>query len=258
MVVRPGRVEVLGCPLDVLDLAGTVERCLDLIEGADGPARQVSINAAKLIQYAEDERLRRFVRDSDVVSADGQSVVWASGLLGRRLPERVPGIDLMQKLLAAAAERGLSVYLLGARPRVLHRALDRIRERYPGLHVVGVRNGYFEPREEGEIADEIREAAPDLLFVAMSSPHKELWLNRYLARTGARFAMGVGGAIDVLAGERTRAPRWMQRLGLEWAFRLAQEPVRMWRRYLVGNAKFTWLLARELWRRRRRSQLPAW
>jgi N-acetylglucosaminyldiphosphoundecaprenol N-acetyl-beta-D-mannosaminyltransferase len=258
MAIGPGRVDVLGCPLDALDLGATVERCLDLIEHANRPARQVSINAAKLVECAEDEQLRSFVHQSNVISADGQSVVWASRLLGHGLPERVPGIDLMHELLAVAAERSLSIYLLGAREEVLNRALDRIGERYPGLRVAGARNGYFEPWQEPEIAEEIREAGPDLLFLAMNSPFKELWLDRYLERTGVRFAMGVGGAIDVLAGERARAPQWLQRLGLEWAFRLAQEPSRMWRRYLVGNAKFVWLLARELWGRRGRSQVLAW
>jgi N-acetylglucosaminyldiphosphoundecaprenol N-acetyl-beta-D-mannosaminyltransferase len=160
----------------------------------------------------------------------------------------------MHELLAAAAERDLSVYLLGARQGALDRAVERIRGQYPGLRVVGARDGYFEPREAAAVADQVREASPDLLFVAMSSPFKELWLDRYLERTGARFAMGVGGAIDILAGERARAPGWLQRLGLEWAFRLAQEPRRMWRRYLLGNAKFAWLVARELMRRGRRSE----
>jgi N-acetylglucosaminyldiphosphoundecaprenol N-acetyl-beta-D-mannosaminyltransferase len=248
-----GRIDLLGCPLDALDLRGTVARCLELIDRAEGQSRQVSINAAKLVDCAADERLGRFVRQSDVVSADGQSVVWASRLLGEPVPERVAGIDLMDELLAAAAERDLSVYLLGAREHLLQRALRRLRERYPRLRVVGARNGYFEPGEGAAVADKIHEAGPDLLFVAMSSPAKELWLDRHLERTGARFAMGVGGAIDVLAGERMRAPSWLQRLGLEWVFRLAQEPRRMWRRYLLGNAKFVWLVARELIRRRRRS-----
>ncbi len=257
MAAGHGRVDVLGCPVDALGLQATVDRCLELIQHADRPARQVSVNAAKLVESEKDERLRRFIHDSDIVSADGQSVVWASRLLGQRLPERVPGIDLMHELLAAAADRGLSVYLLGAREEVLHRALSRIRDSYPELRVAGARDGYFEPEEEGEIANQIRQAGPDLLFVAMSSPLKERWLDRNLERTGVRFAMGVGGAIDVVAGERARAPRWMQRMGLEWAFRLAQEPRRMLSRYAVGNAKFAWLLVRELLGRRRGAEASA-
>jgi N-acetylglucosaminyldiphosphoundecaprenol N-acetyl-beta-D-mannosaminyltransferase len=257
MAARGGRAEVLECPLDVLDMRATVDRCMALAESADGPSRQVSINAAKVVECHENRSMRRFVRDSDVVSADGQSVVWAARLLGHRIPERVPGIDLMQELLAGAAERGFTVYLLGAREDTLHRALQSFEERYPGLRIAGARNGYFEPREEAEIAARIREANPDVLFVAMPSPYKEQFLDRHLERIGVRFAMGVGGAIDVLAGERARAPRWMQRLGLEWLFRLAQEPSRMWRRYLVRNLKFVCLVARELVRPRGRSQARA-
>jgi N-acetylglucosaminyldiphosphoundecaprenol N-acetyl-beta-D-mannosaminyltransferase len=171
--------------------------------------------------------------------------------LGPRLPERVAGIDLMNELLAAAADRGLSVYLLGSRQDVLDRALGHIRELYPDLRIAGSRNGYYAPADEEAVVREIREEAPDLIFVAMDSPRKEEWLDRHLQETGARFGMGVGGAIDILAGERKRAPRWMQRLGIEWLFRLAQDPRRMWRRYLVGNLRFAGLVGKELILRRR-------
>jgi N-acetylglucosaminyldiphosphoundecaprenol N-acetyl-beta-D-mannosaminyltransferase len=247
-----GRVEVLGCQIDALDMPTTVDRCLQLIDEGHRPARQVSINASKIVQCAHDEGIAEFVRRSDVVSADGQAVVWAARLLGQRVPERVAGIDLMGRLLAAAADRQLSVYILGAREEVLDRALERMRELHPGLRIAGAHNGYFEPAEEAQVVRDIRKARADLLFVAMDSPRKEQWLDQHLGETGVRFAMGVGGAVDVLADERRRAPRWMQRLGIEWLFRLLQDPARMWHRYLVGNAQFTWLFVRELvrgWRR---------
>jgi N-acetylglucosaminyldiphosphoundecaprenol N-acetyl-beta-D-mannosaminyltransferase len=251
------RVELLGSPLDALDMPATVDRCLDLIENAERPARQVSLNAAKVVESARDDRMRRFIRESDVVSADGQSVVWAARLLGRPVPERVAGIDLMHELLGEAAKRGLTVYLLGAREEVLRTASGRLLAMYPGLRLAGATNGYFEAGTEQAVADEIRDSGAHLLFVAMSSPMKERWLDSYLEQTGVRFGMGVGGALDVLAGERERAPRWAQRVGLEWAFRMAQEPTRMWRRYLVGNARFLWLVARELIRRGRSSEVSA-
>lgn len=208
--------------------------------------RQVSVNAAKVVQCSADRALAASVVNADIASADGQAIVWAARLLGRPLPERVAGIDLMDELLAAAQDRGLAVYFLGARQRVLDRALSAIRARYPGLRIAGARNGYFDPADDRRIAEEIGESRADMLFVAMSSPRKEVWVDRYAAIAGVRFAMGVGGALDVLAGERTRAPVWAQRLGLEWLFRMAQEPGRMWRRYLVGNARFAWLLARTM------------
>jgi N-acetylglucosaminyldiphosphoundecaprenol N-acetyl-beta-D-mannosaminyltransferase len=244
------RVDVGGCPIDALDMRTTVERCIELIEDRSAH-RQVSVNAAKVVECTKNERLARFVRESEIVSADGQSVVWASRLLGTPLPERVPGIDLMHELLGEAERRGYGIYVLGAREEVLGRALVRMRDLYPGLRIAGSHHGYFGAEDEPGLAAAIRGAAPDLLFVAMSSPRKEEWLDRNLGDLGVRFAMGVGGAIDVLAGERGRAPAWMQRAGLEWLYRMLQEPQRMWRRYLVGNLRFTRLVASQRFARLR-------
>ena len=159
--------------------------------------------------------MQAMVDACDITSADGQSVVWASRVLGHPLPERVAGIDLMHELLALSARRGWPVYFLGARQDVLERAVAELGRRYPGLVVSGYRNGYFSKEEEEEVARQVRAAAPKLLFIAMSSPRKEHWLSRYARDTGVSFAMGVGGAVDVVAGVTRRAPRWMQRLGLE-------------------------------------------
>jgi N-acetylglucosaminyldiphosphoundecaprenol N-acetyl-beta-D-mannosaminyltransferase len=242
---RPtNRADVLGCPIDRVDIDEAVDRCRELIEEGR-TARQVSINAAKLVAIREDDQLRDEVLECDLVTADGQSVVWASRLLGDALPERVAGIDLMQRLLALAEERGYRVFFLGATRRVLARALATIRSRHPGLHVVGSRDGYFRPYEEQAMREEIRAAAPDILFVAMSSPRKEHWVAA-ADELGVGFAMGVGGSLDVLAGGVRRAPRIVQRLGLEWLFRLAQEPRRLARRYVTTNTRFLLLLIREV------------
>jgi N-acetylglucosaminyldiphosphoundecaprenol N-acetyl-beta-D-mannosaminyltransferase len=152
--------------------------------------------------------------------------------------------------MAEAERRQLSIYVLGARQEVLERALGRIRELHPQLRVAGSRNGYFDATELPGIVAAIKEAAPDLLFVAMPSPMKERWLDLHLEETGVAFGMGVGGSIDVLAGEHRRAPVWMQRCGAEWLFRLMQDPRRMWRRYLVGNLRFGWIVIRALPRAR--------
>jgi N-acetylglucosaminyldiphosphoundecaprenol N-acetyl-beta-D-mannosaminyltransferase len=175
--------------------------------------------------------------------------VWASRVLRDRLPERVAGIDLMYELLALAERRGFGVYFLGARRDVLDRALLRIRTSHPELRVTGSRDGYFDDAQTEDICDAIRASAPDVVFVAMSSPRKEYFLGEHGPRLGASFVMGVGGAIDVVAGVTRRAPLAWQRLGLEWLYRLLQEPQRMFRRYAVTNARFAWLLARELLRR---------
>jgi N-acetylglucosaminyldiphosphoundecaprenol N-acetyl-beta-D-mannosaminyltransferase len=162
----------------------------------------------------------------------------------------VTGIDLMDAVLERASERGYGVYVLGARSEVLGRALAALRKRFPDLRLVGARHGYFKGHEEAAIVEDIREAAPDVLFVALETPAKELFLARHRDRLQVPFVMGVGGAVDILGGVRRRAPRWLQRLGLEWAFRLAQDPRRLAGRYVVGNTRFTWLVVRELVRRR--------
>jgi N-acetylglucosaminyldiphosphoundecaprenol N-acetyl-beta-D-mannosaminyltransferase len=193
---------------------------------------------------ADDPELREIVAKCEIVNADGQAVVWASRLLGDPLPSRVAGIDLMGELLGLAAARGYRVYILGARQEVLERAVERIRERHPHLNVAGFRDGYFTPEQDAEVAAAIAACRPDLLFVAMPSPRKELFLGLYGAQTGAHLLMGVGGSIDVIAGATRRAPRLMQIVGLEWLFRLLQEPRRMFGRYARTNGRFMWLVAR--------------
>jgi N-acetylglucosaminyldiphosphoundecaprenol N-acetyl-beta-D-mannosaminyltransferase len=247
--IRRERVDFLGCPIDALDMEATLSRCMELVEQRERPVRQVSVNAAKVVQWADDRRLREFIRESDVISADGQSVVWAARLLGQPLPARVAGIDLMAGLIGEAERRGLGIYVLGARQEVLERALERLRETHPKLRIAGSMHGYFEAGEVPDVIAGIRAASPDMLFIAMPSPAKEHWLETHLEETGVPFGMGVGGSIDVLAGEYRRAPTWVQRLGAEWLFRLSQDPRRMWRRYLVGNFKFGVIVARGMLRR---------
>jgi N-acetylglucosaminyldiphosphoundecaprenol N-acetyl-beta-D-mannosaminyltransferase len=238
-------VEVLGNAIDALDMDETVARCLELV-GVPGTSVQVSVNAAKLVSCDRDPAMASFVREADLVNADGQSVVWAARLLGRPLPCRVAGIDLMHHLLAAAEENELVIFVLGARPETLERALEAIRMTHPRLRIAGAQHGYYAFNEEPAVVEGIAASGADLLFVAMSSPRKEEFLGRNRESLGVRFAMGVGGAVDVLAGETRRAYIWMQRAGLEWLYRCAQEPRRMWRRYLVGNTRFVLLVIRAL------------
>ncbi len=235
----PGRdrVEVLGCEIDRVDMRAALERCAWHIEN-DVLGQHMAVNAAKLVSVQSDARLRAVVNGCELVTADGQAVVWASRLLGDPLPTRVAGIDLMHELLALAAARGYRVYILGARPEVLERAVARLRDAHPGLVLAGRRDGYFSPEEDAAVAAEIRSSRPDILFVAISSPRKEFFLGEHGRAIGASFIMGVGGAIDVAAGVTRRAPRWMQRTGLEWLYRLGQEPRRLFRRYAVTNGQF--------------------
>jgi len=249
----PGdRAEVLGCAIDRLDMAATVSRCERIVErGSFG--QQVSINAAKLVTMREDPELRAAVESCELISADGQSVVWASRLLADPLPERVAGIDLMHELIALAERRDYGIYILGARQEVLETAVERLRERHPALRVAGFRDGYFGEEESDRIVEEIAASGAQMLFVAISSPRKERWLGTHGPRLGVPFVMGVGGSIDVVAGITRRAPPSWQRLGLEWLYRLLQEPRRMLSRYLGSNFRFGLLLAGGITRRLLRS-----
>jgi N-acetylglucosaminyldiphosphoundecaprenol N-acetyl-beta-D-mannosaminyltransferase len=245
------RVVVLGCAIDRTDMAQTVE-AVDTVIAERGFARHVSINAAKLVAMHDDDELRGILSRCELASADGQPVVWASRLLGEPLPERVAGIDLMQELLALAERRGYRVYFLGTKPDVLARAVSRLRERHPDLRVAGVHDGYFPAEDNDLVAAQVAATRPDMVFLALPSPRKEYWLNHHGPHLGAAFVMGVGGSLDVIAGDVRRAPVVLQRLGLEWMFRLAQEPRRLLRRYLVTNTRFVVYLGRELVARGRR------
>lgn len=240
---------LLGLPIDALTMAQAMDRCRTAIQCREYLSVGV-VNAAKVMAMRRDVQLREAMTDCEMVLADGQSVVWASRILRVPLPERVAGIDLFLELLAEAAHRGYRVYFLGARRDVLTRMLEEINRRFPGLQVAGARDGYFTPDEESSIAEEIRRSAADLLFIGISSPKKELFVQRWGKMTGAHVVHGVGGSFDVLAGLNKRAPLWWQRSGLEWLYRALQEPLRLGPRYLKTNFAFIALVTREYLRRR--------
>jgi N-acetylglucosaminyldiphosphoundecaprenol N-acetyl-beta-D-mannosaminyltransferase len=240
--------DVLGVPIHAASRSEVVDACDRTI--ASGEFLLVGVvNVAKLVRM-KDEVLRSSVTDADLVVADGMGVVWASRLLQSPLPERVAGIDLFLDLLALAAQRDYSVYLFGAKQDVLDECTRRVREQNPGLVIAGSRNGYFDDSETGTIAEDIRASGADILFVGIPSPHKEVFLARYGRQLGVNVCHGVGGSFDVVAAKVKRAPALWQRFGLEWLYRLIQEPRRMWKRYLVTNSVFAWKLTVELFRRR--------
>jgi N-acetylglucosaminyldiphosphoundecaprenol N-acetyl-beta-D-mannosaminyltransferase len=242
------RVTLFGVPVDNLTLAETVDRVEEMIQC--GPTHQhVVVNVDKIVKLQRDPALREAILGCDLINADGQPVVWASRLLGRPLKERVTGVDLFDALIDRCRVRGFRPYLLGARQEVVEKVAAILK---PRVQLAGWRNGYWTQEEEAAVVASIRQTRPDILFVAMSSPKKELFLKRWKGELQVPFVMGVGGTFDVVAGLVGRAPGWMQRCGLEWLYRLGQEPRRMWRRYLVDDMAFFGLLAREWWAMRRR------
>ena len=247
-VVSPaptGRQVLFGLGMDPVTLDEAVGRCRAALD-EDRRMLVGVVNAAKVVHLRSDTMLRDSLLECDLLLADGMSVVWASRILRRPLPERVAGIDLFEALLDLAHRENRSVYLLGAKAEVLERMVAVIHGRWPGLVVAGCRDGYFTDEEAAAVAADIRSTRPDMLFLGITSPKKEIFLATHGASLGVPVLHGVGGSFDVLSGVTRRAPERWRRLGMEWAFRLVQEPRRLWRRYLVTNSAFIALVARDL------------
>ena len=235
------RINILNCPVDVLTMKETLE-IIDNSITSRIPVQHVVVNAAKIVTMQKDKELAQAIANNDIINADGQAVIWASRILKKPLEERVTGIDLMQNLVQLSHERGYKIFLLGAKEEIVQKIASQYRQQYGDHIIAGYRNGYFDSNEEEEVIKQISKSNADILFVAISSPKKELFLNRYNKALNVPFIMGVGGSFDVISGKVTRAPLWMQRYGLEWFYRLIQEPRRMWRRYFYTNTLFIWLV----------------
>ncbi|MFH1378731.1 MAG: WecB/TagA/CpsF family glycosyltransferase [bacterium] len=237
------RIEILGCPVDNLTMQETIET-IDGFISAKKPHQHVVINAAKLVAMQEDAELRSIISRCDIINADGMPIVWISRLFGNPLKARVTGIDLMIELIKHASHKQYRVYFLGAREHIVSHIVLLFKQKYPQLIVAGYRNGYWEEREEGDVIAQIKNVHADILFLAINSPKKEKFLSKYLAELNVPFVMGVGGSFDVVAGYTKRAPKFLQNIGLEWLWRLTQEPGRMWKRYLITNTRFILIIIR--------------
>ena len=249
--VKPGaieRIEIMGCTIDNLTMAETLERIESFIDSGT-PHQHVVVNVDKLVKAAKDPDLRRIINECALINVDGMPVVWASRLLGTPLKERVAGVDLFEALIKRSAEKGWRVFFLGAREEVTSGVKNLYEKQYPALKVAGYRNGYWKSAEEPAVVKLITDSRPDLLFVAISSPMKEQFLGKYQAEMKIPFAMGVGGSFDVVVGKVSRAPVWMQRSGLEWFYRFLQEPRKMFKRYFIDDMAFFGLLLKAFFKR---------
>ncbi len=240
------RIRFLGCPLDRMTRRELLAEVAEAIRFRKTPRVIQFVNANKVAMLRRDPSLRPIMERADYVLTDGQPMLPMAAMLGHRIPERIDGIGLMQSLLELAEAEGFSVYLLGARQPVLEACVEEIRRRHPRLDIRGFRNGYFTDDEAPAVVGEVRRLRPDILFLGMGSPQKERLADRWKHLFGATVIQGVGGSFDVLAGMVKRAPLWVQRAGLEWLFRVAQEPRRMFWRYTVTNGLCLWLFLKAL------------
>ena len=232
------RYPILNTYVNALSMDETVDYIKKVIARRNPPVQHVVINALKVNLMEEDPKLREIVNSCPLINADGSSILWAAKKLGVPIKERVTGIDLFQRLVKEAAENGYKIYLFGAKEEVVTKVRDIFQKEYPTLEIAGYRNGYFTPEEEPQIVADMAASGADMMFVAFSSPKKEYWVNKYLNQLNIPFVMGVGGSFDVVAGVTKRAPEFWQKIGMEWFYRFIQEPRRLWKRYVVGNAVF--------------------
>lgn len=225
-------VRLFSVPVCRLGMDDTVQYIADSIRSGGKPHQVITANPIMLMAALDDAGYMSVMKQAELIVPDGTGAVWAARYVGKPVAERVAGFDLLHRLLARASVEGWRVYVLGASSETVNEAYSRLRSQYPSVAFVGCRDGYFGAGEDARVIEEIKEAAPDLLFVARSADKQEPWIARYKSELGVPVMMGVGGSFDVIAGKLKRAPGWVQRLRLEWLYRLLQEPWR-YKRMLV-------------------------
>lgn len=231
------RITILDTVIDVLDEKETINLAEKYINEKE-PLHLMGVNADKINSLNTNHRLKEIINGCGIINADGASVVLASRFLKKPLPERVAGIDLMQKLVDVSEKKGYSIYLLGAKQQVVEKTAQVLKGKRKYLNILGIHNGYFKQQDWKEISEELKKLCPDIVFIGITSPLKE-YLIEYLQNDGNKSVfMGVGGSFDVISGNIPRAPLWMQKTNLEWLFRVMQEPRRLFKRYFVGNVTF--------------------
>lgn len=248
-LVAGHRRTFLDAPMHTLDMLETLGLAWQAMK-TQQPLHHTVVNVAKLVTMHSNAELARDVSEADLINIDGAGVVWGARLFGISVPERVAGVDIMQRLFRLCAENGFRPYLLGAEPAVLEAVQRRLLKDHPTLEIAGSRDGYFTAAQEEQVVLDINASGADCLFVAMPSPRKERFLYKYRLVLKPYFIMGVGGSFDVYGGKVKRAPVWVQKIGMEWLYRVSQEPRRLWRRYWDTNREYVRLLWSAFWTRR--------
>ncbi len=231
------RIEILNIPIACISIEGGLDEIERLSQQAE-PGLVTYVNAHSLNLASRDPEYRRLLRERYLVFKDGVGVGIAARMLGKRFPKNITFTDFSPHILALAAKNHWRVFFLGCAPGVPELAAERLMREIEGLNVVGARDGFTPCHSPEKVVAEIRAARTDLIIAAMGNPVQEKWLAEHILATGARIAVAVGGYLDFAAGNRTRAPEWCTRVGLEWLHRLTHEPTRLWRRYVIGNPEF--------------------
>lgn len=237
IVSGPDRVEILGIGVDPVTMPEALSRIESFIERGI-PKIVVTADASGIVAAQSDQQFRNILEKADLVTPDSIGVVWASRKVGAPIVERVSGVDLVEELCKLSAAKNYSLYFLGAAPGVAEKAAEASRLKYPGVNIVGTHDGYFSLADENSVVAQIRNLKPDVLFVAMGIPKQEKFIARYLYEIAATVSIGVGGSFDVLSGMVKRAPTFVQRMRVEWLWRLIMNPNK-WRK-VMALPKFWW------------------
>lgn len=247
-MIHVEKTSILNCSIAKVSMSDTIS----LVESYVGAGRLhlgCGVNADQIVKINKCPKFKKTIHDADIVFADGMSVYFASKLLRRPLPARIGAIDLFEALLPVAVKKQYKIFLLGTKEEILIKAVDYYHNTYPRLIIAGYHHGYWSDQEEDALVCRIIECSPDFLFLGISSPKKEKFIQKYRKKLhSVSFALGVGGTFDIHAGVYSRAPIWMQNICLEWFWRLIQEPKRMFLRYTLNNLKFTHLLLKGILR----------
>lgn len=235
------RVDFLGLKLDNLDLDESVQRIEKFIEERR-PRQVFTPNAALTVWSHQNPYLKEVYLRTDLITADGIGVFMGSRFLGRPVKANVPAVSMFFKFLPIALQKGYRMYFLGARPEVVVKAVENVKKEYPGINIVGYHHGHYPASDEPKVMEDIISSRPDIVFVAMSTPQKEKFIDTYKEKLNVPVMVGVGGTFDIAAGVTKLAPVWIRKGGLEWLYRLIQEPRRLWRRYAETHPAFVYLL----------------
>lgn len=239
----PFRIEILGAPVDCVDMSAAVDYVERQILTGTRPETVIAVNPEKVIKAQTDKKLHGFLCAAGLLIPDGIGVVVAASILGLGKMQRVPGAELMPAICKLSADKGYKLFLFGGRPEVNLEAVRRLEENYPGINIVGNRDGYLGREEIPGLIDEINASGADVLFLALGSPAQELWMAEHLSALNIKVCQGVGGTFDVISGAVRRAPRIFRRMHLEWLYRLLAQPGRLFRQ--TALPKFVWQVLRQ-------------
>lgn len=235
-------ISFAGIRIDNLTMLEVIDEIEKLIRKEDS-SYVVTPNAAHIVLVQKDKEFKGVYNYASLVLSDSIPLIWAAKILGFPLKERITGTDLLFSLSNLSSQNNYKIFLLGARKQIIEKATENLRRKFLNLQIVGSCNGYF--NDDKKIIEKINKVQPDVLFIGMGFPKQEKWIHKYINQLDIKVAICIGGVFDVIAGKTKRAPKWMQKCGLEWFFRLCQEPGRLWRRYLIGNTIFLYLVLKE-------------